>query len=180
MSNIIDFNSFKSKNNKKQQSLSLVTTVTRKNNLYILIGIPCSGKSTYASRYLNKPNTVIISSDEVRNELMGTCEFYKKTNDLVFDSAKYMIKNALSKGLDVVFDATNTNSRNRKSILKIAKEISCKTTAIIFLTPIQICINRNLKRSKERQIPLEVILRMAKFDSDKVHTEGFDEVKYVK
>jgi predicted kinase len=49
----------------------------------------------------------------------------------------------------------------------MAKEIGCKTTAIVFLTPMQICINKNLKRGKERQLPLEVILRMAKFNPDK-------------
>lgn len=65
---------------------------------------------------------------------MDTYEFFEKTNNLVFDNVKYMIKNALLEGVDVVFDATNTNSKNRKSTLKIAKEIGCKTTAIVFLT----------------------------------------------
>ncbi|MBI6875223.1 AAA family ATPase [Clostridium aciditolerans] len=128
----------------------------------------------------SKLNTVVISSDEIRKELMDTYEFFEKTNNLVFDNAKYMIKNALLEGVDVVFDATNTNSKNRKSTLKIAKEIGCKTAAIVFLTQMQICINKNLRRGKERQLPLEMILRMAKFNSDKINMEGFDEVKYTK
>ncbi len=62
----------------------------------------------------------------------------------------------------------------------MAKEIGCKTTAIVFLTQMQICINKNLRRGKERQLPVEMILRMAKFNPDKINMEGFDEVKYTK
>ena len=80
----------------------------------------------------------------------------------------------------MVFDATNTNSKNRKPILKIAKEVGCKTTAVVFLIPVQTCIKRNLKRSKERQVSLEIILKMSKFNLDKVQAEGFDEIKYIK
>lgn len=122
--------------------------------------IPCSGKTSYANKYFNTLNTVIISSNEIRKNLMGTYEFYEKTNNIAFDTAKDMIKETLLEGLNVVFNAANTNCKHRKSIIKIAKEIGCKTIAIVFLSSLDTCINRNLKRSKERRVSMETILNM--------------------
>ena len=134
MGKIIDFNIFKNTNITNNKYADNKSSVEYNNRLYILIGIPCSGKTSYANKHFNKPNTVVVSSDEIRKDLMGIYEYYEKTNKLVFDNAKCMIKEGLSKGFNVVFDATNTNSKNRKPILKIAKEIGCETTAIVLLT----------------------------------------------
>ena len=63
------------------------------NHLYILIGIPCSGKSSYAQELLlKKPDIVVIATDEIRRELTGTYEFASESNKMVFDIAKKMIQ----------------------------------------------------------------------------------------
>ncbi|KLE14949.1 hypothetical protein AAT22_13955 [Clostridium sp. C8] len=67
-----------------------------------------------------------------------------------------------------------------KRILKIAKNNNCKSEAIVFMTPIEVCIDRNSKRDIERRVPIDVIINMANFSPRKVEEEGFDEVKYIK
>ena len=43
---------------------------TQYKKLFILIAIPCLGKSTYAKRFLYNSNVIIISSDNIRKESM--------------------------------------------------------------------------------------------------------------
>ena len=46
-----------------------------KPTLYIMCGLSGSGKSTIATQIANEnPNTVIVSSDEIREELTGNYE----------------------------------------------------------------------------------------------------------
>lgn len=46
--------------------------------LYVLSGIPGSGKSTWAQEFLNthKDNTFIVSSDDIRMELGGAYQYF--------------------------------------------------------------------------------------------------------
>lgn len=37
----------------------------------MLVGLPASGKSTYAKKLSKKENAIILSSDELRKELFG-------------------------------------------------------------------------------------------------------------
>jgi predicted kinase len=151
----------------------------KKNKVFILIGIPCSGKSTYANKVLNSSNTIIVSSDEIRKDLNGTYKFSPETNNIVFDIVKNEVKLALSKGFDVVVDATNTNKKYRKSLISISKKYNCSIIAVVFQTPLSLCLERNYKRSSERIIPEDVIIRMSQFDSDIKKSEGFDEINYL-
>jgi len=180
MGEVIQFSKLNSKIVYKEVSNTIEKSANdnrvNNNRLYVLIGIPCSGKSTYANKLASKKsNTVVISTDEIRKELTGTYEFTSSSNKAVFDIAKKMISQVLELGFKVVFDATNTNKQHRKSIISIAKKANCKTVAIVFKTPIDLCLKRNSKRNFERRVPEDVILSMSVFKGiDK--TEGFDEV----
>lgn len=176
MGEVIEFNLFKRTRDEK----GLNNRGVKKNKFYMMIGIPCSGKSYYCKDTYNNSNTIIISTDEIRKEITGSYEYEKDSNNLVFDIAKNRINQFLIDGYNVVFDATNTNSMYRKRILKIAKNNKCKSEALVFMTPIEVCIDRNRKRDIERRVPIDVIINMANFSPRKVEEEGFDEVKYVK
>ena len=81
MGEIIEFNNFKKTYGLvTQNDTSHIGTIKTKNRLYILIGIPGSGKTYYANKFLNKTNTVIVSTDEIRKELTGTYKFSYETN----------------------------------------------------------------------------------------------------
>jgi predicted kinase len=150
-----------------------------KNKLYILIGIPCSGKSTYANEYLNNSHTIIVSSDKIRKDLTGTYKFSSENNNLVFDIAKKQVQNALSNGFDAVVDATNTNKKYRKNFIKISNEYNCNIIAIVFKTPLALCLKRNSKRDNDRRVPEQIIIEMSEFDSNIKESDGFDEIKYI-
>lgn len=134
------------------------------NKIYTLIGIPGSGKSTIAKKYLS--HCEIISTDEIRKELFGSAEIQDK-GWLVFQTAYSRVANTLEKGKDVVFDATNLTKKDRKKILKF----EAIHIAIVMLTPIDICKQRNA--SRERKVPEEVIDRMSNKFTIPDALEGF-------
>ncbi len=83
-----------------------------KNIIHVLVGLPASGKSTYAENELNSNH--IFSSDDYRMKLYGRLDADSKNkkifNVLYQDMAKTLNS---SSGIEVVFDATNLNRKLR-------------------------------------------------------------------
>ena len=103
----------------------------------------------------------IVSTDEIRKKLTGTYKFSSVGNEQIFDIAKTEIHEGLNGGFDVVFDATNTNKKYRKSILKISKLNSVQAIAVVLKTPLQICLERNLERTLERKVPQDILMKIS-------------------
>ena len=58
-------------------------------SLILLVGVPGSGKTTYAEKYVEEhPNTIHISSDRIRAELWGS-EATQGDNNEVFSLMEY-------------------------------------------------------------------------------------------
>lgn len=146
-----------------------------KPNLYILIGIPCSGKSYYAEKEFKSKNIKIISTDEIRAQLTGTRKFNPDCNNEIFKAAYSEIKKELLAGRDAVFDATNTNKKYRRKVINIAQSCS-RITAIIFRTPYNVCRERNKKRPDESRIPDQKLYYFSRAALNLNCTEGFDEI----
>lgn len=177
MGTIIDFNNFRKINNSTIQKREF--NVIPRNRLYILIGIPGSGKTTFAKKYLNKINTVLVSTDEIRKKLTGTYSFSTKTNERVFTTAKRIINDSLLNGFDVIFDATNTKKEYRKDFIKIAQDTNSDAIAFIFNTPLSICLKRNSARITEKRVPDDIIIKMANSNLNVGNNEGFSEIHYI-
>ena len=77
--------------------------------LYCLVGIPASGKSTFANEHINE-NTIWISSDNIRKEIYGA-ETHQDNNIEVFEMMYKRTKEALNSGVNVIYDATNISIR---------------------------------------------------------------------
>ena len=89
-------------------------------NLVIMCGIPASGKSTVAKLF----NSNIVSTDSIRKELFGD-ESIQGNGVEVFSLAYSRIRNYLSLGENVVFDATNITIKSRAQIFQNLKEEEC-------------------------------------------------------
>ena len=148
-------------------------------NFTMLIGLPASGKSTYAESLVEK-HYKICSSDNVRKQLFGD-ESIQGDSSEVFKVLHEQVIAAFEAGYNVVYDATNVTIKNRKSILDKIKVLNnngfaINTTAVVFAIPIEECIYRNNLR--ERVVPQEVIYNMrAKFQLP-LRNEGFDEILF--
>jgi predicted kinase len=61
---------------------------------------------------------------------------------------------------DIYFDATLTRRVEREPLIQMAAQYAVPVEAIVFLTPIQVCLTRNWARTEDRRVPYPAIARM--------------------
>lgn len=124
----------------------------------MLIGLPGSGKTTYARSLLQgNEDWVHISSDEItnRSRLPGESVDYQNTFDEMYQQTAFHLEN----GFNVIYDATNLASKRRRSILNRIEKFEPETEAIVFLTPYTLLKKRNSQRQAVDRVPDHIIER---------------------
>lgn len=150
--------------------------MSKKNVLIVLGGLPASGKSTYAEMLVESGIFQRVCPDLIRKAFYGD-ESIQGDGKRVFDTAFYDMKEYGSLGENVVFDATNIDRKRRTELVA---EMRPYFDIIIFKwldVATAVCLERNRKR--ERQVPEEVIWRMAKKATVPTTEEGFDYVEII-
>lgn len=141
------------------------------NEMILLIGLPASGKSTWAKRYVtDRKFAALISSDSIREELYGD-ETTQGDNNKIFSLVRERAEEALKEGKDVVIDATNMTIKDRSAYFDIAKTYGATVTGILFDTPVEECKRRNSKR--DRVVPDFVYDKMLNRYEEPKLSEGF-------
>ena len=147
-------------------------------NFIMLVGIPAVGKDTWAREYVKKhPDTVIHSSDDIREELYGDAS-HQGSPIKVFELMRSRTLRDLRAGKDVIYNATNIKYKDRKSILSQLKKIDNLTCYCkIFVAPVEVCKERNAKR--DRVVPDFVYDKMLRAWQTPCEWEGFDKIEVV-
>jgi predicted kinase len=150
------------------------------NTIYIAVGLPGSGKSTYAKNFIKDKDIEYLSSDELR-AVYGKDETDQSVTSIVFGHIKRKVDEFLKDGKNVLVDATSVNRRERADYINAAKKYGAKVVALVFKMDRQGLIDRNKKRGEQggRVVPDWVIDKMlAKYEEPSTN-EGIDEVIYV-
>lgn len=156
-----------------------------KATLYVLVGIPGSGKSTVAQELLEELNhnyfaqnegkkAVWISSDNIRAELFGSASV-QENPDKVFEIMRQRTVEALKNGCDVIYDACNINSKRRTNLLNLLKFTKCRAVCVICATPYSECLRRNSRRPSP--VPEYAVNRMYQCWNTPYYHEGWDEIR---
>jgi predicted kinase len=146
-----------------------------KPKLIFCVGLPASGKTSYAKEYVkNHNNTMRLSSDEIRKQLYGD-ESIQGSHEEVFGLMRRQAKEALLQGINVVWDSTNINYKRRMDFIKQLHKIPCEKICVLMATPYKECIKNNL--SRDRQVPVDVIKRMYKNFHIPYWYEGWDDIQ---
>ena len=147
----------------------------------MLVGLSGSGKSTYAYKLyrMNKNNTIIISSDEIRETIWGIRTIQDRP-DLVFEICHKAIIANLQKGRDVIFDATNLRSKDRHNFLAdVRKVVDAWCECHILVVPIEKCIENDKHRIVVNMVGEEVVQKQAHKFQIPFKEEGWDEIKLI-
>lgn len=124
--------------------------------LIMMIGIPGSGKSTFANQISDEYNIPIVSSDTVRKQLYGN-ESIQGIYDDVFNEVYRQINKWIDCGV-CIYDATNTRKMWRYTA--IAKVLPTEIVYVIVNPGLEKSIKQN--NNRERVCPESVIKRMHK------------------
>lgn len=150
--------------------------------LIMLVGIPACGKSTLSMEYESKGYN-ILSSDKIRIELAGTEDifnreqsFINELNGRVFEYIKKQAYECLKSGVSVVLDATNLGRKKRKTIASYLRRTGCKRKCILFITPREVCFERNSKRDGIARVPDKSMNKMLSNFECPYYWEGWDEI----
>lgn len=154
-----------------------------KQKLYMMVGLPGSGKGTWSKK--NLPSAFRLSTDDYIEELAKKYELtYNEMFELMIGEATTRL-NALSQRISkegdssgiVVWDQTNLTVSSRKHKLKLFSPDKWERIAVYVSADKETLLRVNEKRKKiGRAIPDQVIKSM--FSKLEVPTteEGFDKV----
>jgi predicted kinase len=145
-----------------------------KGAVVLSIGLPGSGKSTWFKRH----NILPLSSDLVRILLFDDVT-EQRHQDLVFSTLRSMLRaRLLARRPWNYVDATNLSPHERRSWVKLAHDFGYEAHAVFFDVPPEVCIERN--RRRERNVPEDVMQRMASKLRPPKFEEGFAKITVVR
>lgn len=129
--------------------------------LIFTVGLPASGKSTWAKNMATDSNFVRISRDDLRN-MRGTYWIPEQEN-MISDWEVQLAVLAFNSGKSVILDATNLSEKRR---LEFREKVMRKTNVLflfrtkLFDTSVEECIKRDNERTVGK-VGKKVILDMA-------------------
>ena len=132
--------------------------------IYLLCGIPGSGKSTWVKNYLDD-NSIWISRDLIRFSMVSEKEEYFSKEKEVFKEFIKQINVAIRNNNieNIYIDATHINEVSRdKTLSKIAIKDVDELNIVYFNTSLETCISRNTRRLGRECVPESVIINMYK------------------
>jgi predicted kinase len=115
--------------------------------LFIMCGLPYSGKTFFSKRFSAANGYRLVSIDEVRESL----GFFWGTNDTdsqnwqeVFRVVDELIVSTLKQGESVVYDSANQDEASRSQYRKLAESLGCISKIVFIDTRMEVIQERRL------------------------------------
>lgn len=149
--------------------------------LYMLVGVPGSGKSTWVQSQAWAKDCSIVSTDmwvDMEAERVGKTytdifeTYMPKAIDLMLDQVEL----ARDKGVDIIWDQTSTTIGTRAKKLAILPDY--RAIAVVFRTPAMEELSRRLLARPGKIIPDHVLDSMISKWQEPTIEEGFAEIWY--
>lgn len=149
------------------------------NKLYVLVGVPGSGKSTWIANQTWDENTAFVSTDDyVEAYAKKVGKTYSEVFDEIMPQAVNMmlrdVNDAEAVGCDIVWDQTSTSVFARAKKIKMLPDYY--KIAVVFKTPDDAELERRLASRPGKHIPSKVMQHMIGGFQQPTLEEGFDEI----
>ena len=152
----------------------------KKTRLWILCGIPGSGKSTWIQNHINyfSDSCAVISRDAIRfSKVTDVDNYFSKEKEVWADYVK-AAKDSLKENKDTILDATHINESSRGKILRALKEDikDVEVNAIMINVSLSVALERNAGREGMALVPESAIKRMYSQLTKPSLEEGFNHI----
>jgi protein phosphatase len=131
--------------------------------IYLLIGAPGSGKTTWAHNNAERLQASIISSDDVRSDFRRHGRD-PLNGDAVFAEVERRARAALKTDQAIILDATHYTRKYRRYAIRLARELSARLIGVWLDLPLEECLRRNARRSNgdfgDETIPDQIVCDM--------------------
>ena len=138
--------------------------------LYIMIGIPSSGKSHVVRKLAEESGAKVYSSDQMRLILNMNAADDNENIDL-FEYMYECIRKDLKNGQDIILDSTNTYRKYRMPFIQSLDE-DVEVIGVIMMRKLENCLATNARRKS--RIDDEVIIEQYENYDLPLKEEGFD------
>ncbi len=150
--------------------------------IYVLVGAPASGKSTWTKQTLAKDSSfVVISTDDLLDEYaqaegLSYSESWNNYFSRANAAAKQKFASAIANKSNIIYDQTNMGGKKRRTILSNVPEYY--KIAVVFDVDTKELFRRNKERQQKtgKHIPEQVITNMLKSYDTVTKQEGFDRI----
>lgn len=154
----------------------MVSTVAK---LYVLVGVPGSGKSTWVSNQEWAKDCAYISTDYyVEKFAKRLGKTYSEVFDDVMPRAVRLMTRAVRKarneGKDIIWDQTSTTVKSRKNKFRMLRDYYA--IAVVFNTPPESELMKRLASRPGKTIPWDVMTTMINGFTLPTEEEGFKEI----
>lgn len=149
--------------------------------LFIMVGCPGCGKSTYLKnneKFFHKSH-IIISRDEIRFSILKEGDSYFSKEDAVYKEFIKQIKAGLKNYEEVYVDATHLNVNSRRKLFYALGDAikNVELYAIVIKVPLEQALMQNQKRfGTKTYVPEEALRNMYKNFMLPTLNEGFKEI----
>lgn len=153
--------------------------------MIITVGLPASGKTTYAMQMVESHGHTNVNRDDIRVMTCGGWTGKPDDEKLVTQIQQAAIVSGLKKQQTVIVSDTNLNRGIVKNLIKIAQNWGAKVMFAYFDTPVEECIRRDKIREElgQRSVGEKVIrdlhARYGNPNYDDLIVDGVQRVKYV-
>ena len=149
--------------------------------LYVLIGVPGSGKSTWVKSQDWDSDCAYISTDiHVESYANSVGKTYSEVFDEYMSTAvELMVQDVISArtaGKDIIWDQTSTSIKSRKRKFNMLPDYHA--IAVVFRTPEKEELARRLASRPGKEIPDYVMRSMISSWDEPTEDEGFAEIWY--
>jgi predicted kinase len=149
--------------------------------LYVLVGVPASGKSTWIKDQIWALGLTIVSTDAfVEDYARSQCKTYSEVFDEYMPTAVELmaeqVVRARELGHDIIWDQTSTTIATRAKKLRMLPDYY--SIAVVFRTPDRDTLDRRLISRPGKSIPRHVVDNMINNWEEPTEDEGFKEIWY--
>ena len=135
---------------------------TPHSTVFVMVGIPGSGKSTYSK--IHYKNIKYVSRDEIRFSVLKLNEDYFSHEKQVYNIFIKEIVSAIENQQDVCVDATHTTIASRAKLMNAiernTKNKDFNYVYVVMNIPIERVLSQNNKRSGIAKVPEDAIWNM--------------------